>query len=88
MPTVELAQGRIHYSDDGRGPTVVLVHGAFVSARLWRKVIPILSRTNRVIAPHLPLGAHPSRCAPRPTSRPSAWPACWPTCSSASTSTT
>jgi pimeloyl-ACP methyl ester carboxylesterase len=64
MPTVELAQGRIHYSDDGRGPTVVLVHGAFVSARLWRKVIPILSRTNRVIAPHLPLGAHPEPMRP------------------------
>ncbi len=58
MPTVELAQGSIHYTDEGRGPVVVLLHGAFVSARLWRKVVPILRADHRVVVPELPLGAH------------------------------
>ncbi len=64
MPTVELPQGRIHYSDQGRGPVVVLLHGAFVSARLWRKVVPILSADHRVVVPDLPLGAHPEAMRP------------------------
>jgi pimeloyl-ACP methyl ester carboxylesterase len=64
MPTVELPQGRIHYSDEGRGPVVVLLHGAFVSARLWRKVVPLLSARHRVVTPDLPLGAHPEALRP------------------------
>jgi pimeloyl-ACP methyl ester carboxylesterase len=59
MPTVELSQGRIHYSEDGEGPAVVLLHGAFVGGALWRKVVAQLHGTHRVIVPELPLGAHP-----------------------------
>ena len=65
MPSVELPQGRIHYEEDGSGPPVVLLHGAFVSARLWRKVLPLLAGEHRVIAPHLPLGAHPEPLRPQ-----------------------
>ena len=64
MPSVELPQGRIHYVEDGSGPPVVLLHGAFVSARLWRKVVPLLAAQHRVVAPHLPLGAHPEPLRP------------------------
>ena len=64
MPSVELPQGRIHLIEDGSGPPVVLLHGVFVSARLWRKVVPLLAAEHRVIAPHLPLGAHPEPLRP------------------------
>lgn len=59
MPTVELSQGRIHYSEDGEGPAVVLLHGAFVGGALWRKVVAQLHGSHRVIVPELPLGTHP-----------------------------
>ena len=59
MPTVEVAQGRVHYAVDGEGPPVVLLHGAFVNGALWRKVVPELRGVHRVVVPELPLGAHP-----------------------------
>jgi pimeloyl-ACP methyl ester carboxylesterase len=56
--SVQLSQGRIDYTEDGEGPTVVLLHGLLVNGSLWRKVAPQLSRQARVIVPTLPLGSH------------------------------
>ena len=60
MPHVVLDQGTIHYTDDGprNAPVVVLIHGALVDGRLWRKVVPLLTDSHRVIVPDLPLGCH------------------------------
>jgi pimeloyl-ACP methyl ester carboxylesterase len=57
MPTVELPQGRVHYTDEGEGPVVVFVHGVFVNGSLWRKVAAQLHGAHRVIVPDLPLWA-------------------------------
>jgi pimeloyl-ACP methyl ester carboxylesterase len=59
MPTLELPQGRVHYTDDGEGPAVVMLHGVFVNGVLWRKVAAQLHGSHRVIVPDLPLGGHP-----------------------------
>jgi pimeloyl-ACP methyl ester carboxylesterase len=56
--TVEMAQGTIHYRDDGAGDPIVFVHGLLVDGRLWRRVTPLLSGSHRCIAPDLPLGSH------------------------------
>jgi pimeloyl-ACP methyl ester carboxylesterase len=58
MPTIDLPQGTLRYEDVGSGPAVVFVHGLLVNAKLWRKVIPELSRSARCIAPDWPLGSH------------------------------
>lgn len=58
MPTLDLPQGVLHYSDTGTGPAVVLVHGALVDGRLWDTVATRLASRHRVIVPDLPLGSH------------------------------
>lgn len=58
MPTIALHQGALRYEDVGNGPAVVFVHGLLVNGRLWRKVVPTLSRSARCIVPDLPLGSH------------------------------
>ena len=58
MKSVQLSQGRISYTEQGQGPTVVLLHGLLVSGSHWRKVVPRLTDHARVIVPELPLGAH------------------------------
>lgn len=67
MPHVTLEQGTIHYTDDGPrdAPVVVLVHGALVDGRLWRKVVPLLTPTHRVVVPDLPLGCHRQALRPQ-----------------------
>lgn len=66
MPHVSLEPGTIHYTDDGPpdAPVIVLLHGVLVDGRLWRKVVPALAATHRVIVPDLPLGAHSIALAP------------------------
>jgi pimeloyl-ACP methyl ester carboxylesterase len=58
MPQITLPQGTVRYSESGSGDTIVLVHGALVDGRLWRKVVPLLDGDFRVVVPDLPLGAH------------------------------
>ena len=38
----------------GEGPPVVLLHGPVANALHWRRVIPTLAETHRVVAPDLP----------------------------------
>jgi len=45
---------RIHYTEAGFGPPVLLIHGFPTSSHLWRNVIPELAKTHRAIAIDLP----------------------------------
>ncbi|GAC1404551.1 MAG: alpha/beta fold hydrolase [Mycobacterium sp.] len=48
----------IEYTDTGTGPTVLFVHGVYVTGALWNDIIAELGRGFRCIAPTWPLGAH------------------------------
>jgi pimeloyl-ACP methyl ester carboxylesterase len=48
----------IEYTDTGQGPSVLFVHGVYVSGALWNDVVPELGDGFRCIAPTWPLGAH------------------------------
>jgi pimeloyl-ACP methyl ester carboxylesterase len=47
----------VEYTDTGSGPTVLFVHGVYVTGAVWNDVITELVRF-RCIAPTWPLGAH------------------------------
>ncbi len=40
---------RIHYSDQGKGPTVVLLHGFLENISMWDDLAEVLSKRNRVV---------------------------------------
>lgn len=44
-----VAGGEIAYDVTGSGPTVVLLHGAFLDRRSWDQQVPVLARTFRVV---------------------------------------
>ena len=44
----------LHYLTSGHGPYVILLHGYAETSRMWRPLIPQLSRRFTVIAPDLP----------------------------------
>ncbi|MCV7352255.1 alpha/beta fold hydrolase [Mycobacterium parmense] len=48
----------IEYTDSGQGPTVLFVHGVYVTGALWNDVVAELGDGFRCIAPTWPLGAH------------------------------
>lgn len=54
MKTVTLQNITMAYRDEGHGKTIVLLHGFCGSHKYWEKVIPVLSKGYRVIAPDLP----------------------------------
>ncbi|MFC5596013.1 alpha/beta fold hydrolase [Deinococcus cellulosilyticus] len=58
LKTLDLRQGPVQYSDTGSGEPILFLHGAMLSARLWRNIIPKLERHYRCIAPTLPMGGH------------------------------
>jgi pimeloyl-ACP methyl ester carboxylesterase len=64
MPSVQLPQGTVHYTDSGSGEPIVFVHGALVDGKLWRKVVPRLERDFRCVVPDLPLGSHTEAMRP------------------------
>jgi haloalkane dehalogenase len=47
----DLAGLRMHYLDEGEGRPVILVHGEPTWAFLYRKMLPALAGTNRVVVP-------------------------------------
>jgi pimeloyl-ACP methyl ester carboxylesterase len=55
---LNLAQGRLRCFEAGTGPPIVFVHGLFVNANLWRKVIPRLAPDFHCVALDLPFGSH------------------------------
>jgi pimeloyl-ACP methyl ester carboxylesterase len=48
----------VEYTDTGSGPTVLFVHGVYVTGALWNDVVADLGEGFRCIAPTWPLGAH------------------------------
>lgn len=50
---IDLGRWKVAYLDVGKGEPVVLLHGCPFSAYEWSKVIPVLARQYRVIAPDL-----------------------------------
>ncbi|WP_238964096.1 alpha/beta fold hydrolase [Mycobacterium paraintracellulare] len=48
----------IEYTDSGQGPSVLFVHGVYVTGALWNDVVAELGDGFRCIAPTWPLGAH------------------------------
>jgi pimeloyl-ACP methyl ester carboxylesterase len=48
----------IEYTDTGTGPTVLFVHGVYVTGALWNDVVAELGNGFRCVAPTWPLGAH------------------------------
>jgi pimeloyl-ACP methyl ester carboxylesterase len=48
----------ISYTETGSGPTIVFVHGVYVTGSLWDEVVSELGEHVRCIVPTWPLGAH------------------------------
>ncbi|TVS90084.1 alpha/beta fold hydrolase [Mycobacterium helveticum] len=48
----------IEYTDAGTGPTILFVHGVYVTGAVWNDVVAELGAGFRCIAPTWPLGAH------------------------------
>jgi pimeloyl-ACP methyl ester carboxylesterase len=51
---VQIDSLKLHYLETGQGDPVVLLHGWPTSSYMWRKAIPVLAKTHRVIALDLP----------------------------------
>ncbi|MFO1144507.1 MAG: alpha/beta fold hydrolase BchO [Amaricoccus sp.] len=51
---VRTGSHRWHLQDAGRGPCVLMLHGAGASTHSWRSVLPDLARDHRVVAIDLP----------------------------------
>ena len=52
--TSKIDGAELHYLTGGQGPAVVLLHGYAETSRMWRPIIPVLTKNFRVIAPDLP----------------------------------
>jgi pimeloyl-ACP methyl ester carboxylesterase len=50
MPTIAISGADLHYTDAGRGDSVVLVHGSASDYRTWARQIPVFSREFRVVS--------------------------------------
>jgi pimeloyl-ACP methyl ester carboxylesterase len=48
----------VEYTDTGTGPTILFVHGVYVTGALWRDVVTALGDGFRFVVPTWPLGAH------------------------------
>jgi pimeloyl-ACP methyl ester carboxylesterase len=48
----------IEYVDTGTGPTVLFVHGVYVTGAVWNDVVTVLGDGFRRVVPTWPLGAH------------------------------
>ncbi len=50
MPFVEVEDGRLYYDVSGKGPSLVLIHGAWASHEWWRWQVPDLSKDYQVLS--------------------------------------
>ncbi len=48
---MEIGGARVHYVDEGAGPPILCLHGEPTWSYLYRKMIPILGKHGRVLAP-------------------------------------
>ncbi len=51
---IEIGSTRMCYYEEGHGDVILLLHGWPQTSYVWRKVMPELAKTNRVIAVDLP----------------------------------
>jgi len=58
LKILQLPQGPVQYIEEGRGQSIVFVHGLLVDNKLWQPVASELSLGLRCILPNWPLGAH------------------------------
>lgn len=56
--TVESAIGELDVREDGRGPSVVFLHGLMTNSTVWEEVVSELTQRARCVRVDLPLGAH------------------------------
>lgn len=56
--TVRVDGAEIEYTGTGRGPSVLFVHGVYVTGAVWNDVVAELGEGFRCITPTWPLGAH------------------------------
>jgi pimeloyl-ACP methyl ester carboxylesterase len=61
MSYTEYKKAKIHFTDSGKGRTVVLLHGFLESSNMWATFLPVLSKKYRVINIDLP-GHGKSEC--------------------------
>ena len=54
VKTIPFCNSKIRFSDTGKGPAVVLLHGYLESLEIWNNFIPLLEGRFRVICPDLP----------------------------------
>lgn len=40
---------KVHYTDQGNGPVIVLLHGFLEDLRMWNNIVDALKKTNRII---------------------------------------
>ncbi|GAB4677792.1 alpha/beta hydrolase [Mycobacterium avium subsp. hominissuis] len=57
-PKVRVDGLDIEYTDGGTGPTILFVHGVYVTGAVWNDVVAELGDGFRCITPTWPLGAH------------------------------
>ncbi len=48
---IDLDAGRMHYIDEGNGPVVLLLHGNPTWSFMYRRIIKVLSKDHRCVAP-------------------------------------
>ncbi|WP_293234692.1 alpha/beta hydrolase [Mycolicibacterium sp.] len=63
IKTVRVDGLDIEYADSGSGPTVLFVHGVYVTGAVWSDVVTALGDGYRCIVPTWPLGAHSTSTA-------------------------
>lgn len=54
MPEIHFKGVNIHFTDEGKGPAVVLVHGFLESVWMWNDIVPALAKNHRVVCVDLP----------------------------------
>src|SRR5689334_14759771 len=65
MPIFEAHGHSLHFSDEGTGTPIVLLHSSGMSSRQWKGLARILSTKHRVLCPDF-LGAGKSSAIPDP----------------------
>ena len=47
--SITFKNAKISFSDSGKGSAVVLIHGFLENSTMWDKIVPELSKRNRII---------------------------------------
>ena len=59
--SITFKNAKVSFSDVGKGPAVVLIHGFLENASMWKNIIPEISKKNRIVTIDL-LGHGKSDC--------------------------